>query len=287
MKRIIILAIILAMLVPSIAYGLDYIRVEDMRLIGQGVKNWDKGITRAELATIAVRLNSMEDFALLYKDSDNIFKDVKGWATGYINLANQIGIMKGTSKNTFQPNKGVSYVELLTVIMRTLGYEDKIDFIVYPDDYYQKALEIGLANVYIEPNELITRGTVAETLETALDIQIKDSKITLMDKLSNKSYSFKPGEIKEDTQKITIENIKFNTNIAALFTGTVKGREDFSGYKLILSSKNNSFTKSIMLEKDGKFSIDNFNIDVLTRLAGYNVKVVDLNGKIVYDKDLE
>lgn len=284
MKKAIILAIIVAMLIPSIAYGFDYTRVQNMGFMGQGVENWDKGITRAELATIAVRLSNREDLVPLY--TDNIYKDVKGWATGYINLANQIGVMKGTSQNIFKPNKGVSYVEFLTVIMRTLGYEDNIDFTVYPDDYYQKAMEIGLANVHIEPNELITRGTVAETLETALDINIKDSKVCLIDKLSNKSYTYKPVEVKEETKEVYIEDIKLNTSIAALFTGIVKGRDDFSGYKLILSSKNNSFTKSITLKKDGKFSINNFNIDTLTKLAGYNVKVVDLKGEIVYEKNL-
>jgi len=277
----------MAMLVPSIAIGSDYTRAQNMRLIGQGVENWDKGITRAELATIAVRLNNMEDKAILFNNSNNIYKDVEGWATGYINIANEIGIMKGTSKSTFNPDKGVNYTELLTIIMRTLGYEDKIDFTVYPDDYYQKALEIGLANIHIDSNELMTRGTVAETLEKGLDLEFKDNEISLGDKLSNKESNSKSKDTKEENQKITMENIKFNTNIVPSFSGTLKGRDDFSGYKLTLSSKNNSFTKSMILGKSGKFTMNDFDIDLLTKLVGYNVNVVDLNGKIVYDKDLE
>lgn len=298
MKKILLITIMLAILTSSIAYGSDYSRVQNLGLIGQGAGNWENKITRAELATIAVRLVGMENQLYLYQD--NIYKDVSGWAKPYINAASFIGLMKGTSKDTFNPQANISYVEVLTVIMRALDYKDKIDFTEFPDEYYQKAIEIGLANIYIGPDEIVTRATVADTIEKSLDLKLKDSNLTLLSKISNNSHTNIPianlekqEKIEEQVQgkveekDITIENITFNTNISALFKGKLKGTDDFTGYKIILSSKSESFTEQTSPSKNGEFSMTDFPIDIVTRLSGYQVKVVNREGGVVYEEQTQ
>jgi hypothetical protein len=270
------------MLISSVAYSADYSRVQSLGIIGQGEGNWNQKITREEMAAIAIRLVGMESEARGYKD--NIYKDVKGWATGYINMANNLGIMKGTSKDTFNPKSNITYMELLTVIMRTLGYEDKIDFTIFPEDYYQKAVELGLVNIYIEPKDTITRGIAAETLDKSLDIKLKNSNISLLDKVFSGYSAYNPARDKVEIEKeeeITVADIRFNTNITAIFSGIAKGRNDFSGYRVILSDRNNSFSKETNIEYDGKFSMNGFNIDTLTKLAGYKFKIINLEGSVV------
>lgn len=287
MKRVILLTIAMAMLISSIAYAADYSRVQKLGLIGQGTTNWDKQITREEMATIAIRLAGKEKE--VNQNITNVYKDVSGWATGYINLANSLGIMKGTRKDTFNPKSNITYIELLTVIMRTLEYEDKIDFTKFPEDYYQKAIELGLVNIYIDSKENVTRGQVAETLNKGLDIKLKNTNISLLEKISSRYAEDNiviPKVEQEKEEEIKVTDIKFNTSITALFSGTVKGRKNFNGYKIILSSKSNSFSKEATIGNNGEFSIKDFNIDTLTKLAGYKFKIMDAEWRTIYEGDL-
>ncbi|QQY79923.1 S-layer family protein [Keratinibaculum paraultunense] len=221
-------------------------------------KNLDKYMTRKELATVGVRIHELENLVEFYEDED-YFKDVKGWAKPYINLAYTFNIMKGTGKRKFEPDENITYVELLTVIMRTLEYEDGIDFKKYPEDYYNKALEIGLANMYIPYNQVITREIAYDTLNKVFDMEYE----------------------------IGIENIHFNTSIAGIFSGELVGLDDFSGYKVELWTQDGKILKSITLNKEGNFSILGFDTRVDTRLIGYKYRVYDNNGQLVLEGDLK
>ena len=239
-------------------------------------KDLDDKLTRKELAAIGVRMHQLEDFTELYWNN-NYFTDVKGWATPYINSAYDFDIMKGTSKDKFKPDDNVSYVELLTVMMRAMGYKDGIDFVKYPEDYYNKALEIGLANMYIPHNQTITRGIAYDTLSEEFDMR---------GTTKNAQSPAKEPEQKSTTSSISIKDQYFNTSIAGVFTGELVGLTDFSGYKVeLLSSKNRVYDK-ITLKKSGKFSITGFEVDLLARLDGYRYRVYDDKGNLVLEGDL-
>lgn len=287
MKRIILIILSLTLLLPSFVYGegiADAKWIVDRGYFGIGGLELDKKINRAELATVTIRLMGMESDALNYKGKF-LFKDIEGfqggWATPYISLVKEKDIMSGKSKNMFNPSGNVTYVELLTVFMRVLGYEDGIDFINYPDDYYKKALEIGLGDMYISKDKEILREVVLNTMVKALNANIKDKDYTLFNSLNSIPKTDIP------MAKITMENIKFNTVISGVFSGELKGKSNFTGYKVILLSKKGNIHGSEVLGRNGKFSIEGFDVGVLAKLNGFKYEVYDQEGNLILESQLQ
>lgn len=240
--------------------------------------NLSENITRAELATIGVRLYDLE-YLVSFEDKHSDFKDVKGWATPYINVANYMGIMKGVGDSQFKPNEPVSYVELLTVLMRYLDYEDGVNFQKYPEDYYSKALEIGLANLYIPHNQKITRRITYDTLDKLQDIPHKS------EKPAETKVKEKPNESNYHS-KIDIKDIYFNTSIIGSFSGELVGLNDFTKYTVELLSDSGKLYKKETLGKSGKFSISGFDVDIIAKSRGYKYEVYDDRGKLVLKGNL-
>lgn len=288
-KRIFLVCLLLlSLLLPSFAFGetvpKEIKRVVNRGYLGKGGLSLDKDINRAEFATVAVRLMGLEKEAKTYSGK-RPFKDVSkfqgGWAVGYTALAHRKGVMRGVSDTSFNPSGKVTYVEMMTVLMRILGYEDGIDFVDYPDDYYEKGLELGLGQVHKKANEKMTRGDVALTIEKLLDMKMKNEDVTLIDKLDKV-----PKVVEVEEEEITMTDISFNTSITGLFRGKLEGKTDFSGYKVELSSLGGKMYDSTFATKDGKFKIFDFDIGYLSRLEGYKYRVYDDNGNVVLDGQL-
>lgn len=263
--------------------------IVDKKYFGVGGLNLDKKMNRAELATMTIRLIGLEDAANEYKGKSS-FRDVDnfqgGWATPFVHLAKEKGLISGKSKDIFNPNGNVTYIELLTIFMRVLGYEDGIDFINYPDDYYKKALEIGLAHMYISPNEEVLRETVLSTMVKALNINLKGQDYTLFASIN--SVTDKEVSSKENPKEIiTITNIKFNTIISGVFSGILKGSRDFTGYKVVLLSQDGAIYGDTVLGKDGIFSIDKFDVGALAKLKGYRYEVYNKEGDLILKGKLQ
>lgn len=263
----------------------DIKRVRDRGYLGKGGLDLDRKINRAELATVAIRLLGLEKEAENFKGQIP-FKDVngfqKGWATPYIALAHREGIIQGVGPTTFNPSGQVSYVEMLTIFMRILGYEDGMDFVNYPKDHYTKAMEIGLASVYMDTNAKVTRGDVALTLEKLLDLPMKGEEITLLQKLDKISKPTKKEE------KIQIRDLHFNTSIAGVFKGRLIGREDFRDYKVELISREDSrggfkIYDKVSANEDGVFKIQNFDIGLTAKIRGYGYRIYDGYGNLVLE----
>lgn len=260
-------------------------RVVERGYFGQGGLNLNGEMNRAEFATVSVRLLGLENKANSYIGKGP-FKDVEkfqgGWAIGYTAIAHSEGIMEGNSNTKFNPSGKISYIEMLTVFMRILGYEDGIDFIKYPDDYYKKALEIGLGDIDRNPSEKVTRGDVALYMEKLLDMKLKDNDITLIAKLDDMPQIIK----NEENENISMEKLSFSTTMIGLFSGNLKGRNDFTGYKVELLSLNGKVYDSTFASKNGEFKILNFDIGVMAKIEGYKYRVYDENGKVVLEGNL-
>ncbi|MCI4463267.1 MAG: DUF11 domain-containing protein, partial [Caldisericum sp.] len=87
----------------------------------KGQFNPDKFATRAEIATILVRLGHIEpDY------SDPLFSDIKktDWFTPYVNAAVEAGLLTGYPDRTFRPNNSVTRAEFAAMLERILGRED-------------------------------------------------------------------------------------------------------------------------------------------------------------------
>lgn len=283
MKRIILIILVLALLLPSFAFGEGLAKekwVIDQKIFGVGGLNLDKNMNRAELATVTIRLMGLEKNAKIYKGKSG-FTDVdnyqNGWATGYIALAKNNNLINGKSKDKFDPSGDLLYVELLTVFMRVLGYEDGIDFVNYPKDHYNKALEIGLADMYIPSDTVVLRDVVLSTIVRALNSYFKNGDHTLFELLDGL-----PKE-EEHVGDITVDNITFNTLVTGVFSGQLKGTKDFTGYRIVLLSGNGHVYEDQILGKNGVFSFNEFDIGILAKLNAYKYEVYNPKGELILD----
>lgn len=286
-RKVLVFVLVSSLLLPSFAFGehipKDIERVVERGYFGQGGLNLNGEMNRAEFATVAVRLLGLENKAKSYSGKGP-FKDVEnfqgGWAIGHTAIAQNEGIMKGHSSTKFNPSGKVSYIEMLTVFMRILGYEDGIDFVKYPDDYYKKALEIGLGDIDRNPIEKVNRGDVALYMEKLLDMNLKDKDNTLIQVLDTK-----PDTVKAE-EKIYISELKFNTSVAGILSGKLNGRDDFVGYKVELFSLGGKVYDSTFASKNGEFKILNFDIGVMAKIEGYKYRIYDENGKVILEGNL-
>lgn len=284
----------LVLLLPYASYGEEVVDrdwIIQKEYFGLGGLRLEDNMNRAELATSVVRLIGLEAKAKAYKGKSS-FKDVDGfqggWASSYVDISREEGIINGVSDKLFSPGGNVKYIELLTVFMRVLGYRDGIDFISYPQDHYKKALEIGLGNMYVDMNKEVNRQMVLDTMVKTLNMVPNKKDRPLYEILTSTSKDYKEKEKDKDKDiEISIGDIKFNTSIAGLFKGQLKGQNDFTGYKILLLSKSGAIYGSHMVNKAGDFSISGFDIGVLAKYGGYKYELYNGDGKLILQDDLK
>lgn len=106
-----------------------------------------KTLTRAEAATIIVRLSGVsEDSLNSYLDYVR-FSDcpLNYWGTKYINAAADLGLVKGTGNGKFSPNATVTIAEFSTMAIRALGAGEIADARgTWPNNYIELAKEEGI-----------------------------------------------------------------------------------------------------------------------------------------------
>lgn len=133
----------------------------------------DNKITRAEFAAVAVRLLGLEKSAQFSK-GDTPFSDVTAahWASGYINVAVDQGLLKGYPDGTFKPEANVTYAEAVAILVRALGYEPAVKG-AWPTGYLAKGNEIGVTDdVTVIANAPANRGDVAIMTDNSLYINM-------------------------------------------------------------------------------------------------------------------
>lgn len=91
---------------------------------GNPVFNLENKLSRQEAAALLVRLLGKE--AEAQKNNLPIpFTDVDDWAKPYVGYAYNQGLVNGTGETTFGSANPISATEYLTLILRTLGHDDK------------------------------------------------------------------------------------------------------------------------------------------------------------------
>lgn len=142
----------------------------------------DRAPTRAEAATMLVRLLGKEDQAkkLTYSAP---FTDLVGWEKPYVQYLYENGLTSGTSATTFSPTSSCSAQMYTTFLLRALGYSDKdsIDFSYV--DAIAFGQSVGLVD-YANCNLTnFLRDHVAAMSLTALHTPVKGSDDMLLEKL--------------------------------------------------------------------------------------------------------
>lgn len=133
-------------------------------------------LTRAEAAAIIVRLLNLEEDA---KQEKTNYTDVETehWASGYINVAEENGIINGQGDGTFAPEEHLTYNQLLKMLVCTLGYEPLAlaSGGWNHGGYVFAAKQIGLIESEPESiDEPITRGEAAEAVYKSLDVDFME-----------------------------------------------------------------------------------------------------------------
>lgn len=125
-------------------------------------------VTRAEMAKLIVT-----QLGLKPTSSTTAFTDMAGasWAIPYVGYAESLNIIKGRGDGTFGPNDPVSYDEVITMIVRAIGYTEACNEMQgnWPAVFVQKANELGiLKKIATTGDGGANRGDVAIMLANAL-----------------------------------------------------------------------------------------------------------------------
>lgn len=134
-------------------------------------------VTRAEFAKVAVLAwQEKTGEKLAGAGTDMKFSDVKadGWYVENIQNAVALELMKGDAEGTFRPNDTISKAEVVTVLVRILGYTDEDAEGDWPNNYIGLAAELE-APGFAKYNTPCPRQTLAVQLGWLLDAPLKDA----------------------------------------------------------------------------------------------------------------
>ena len=133
----------------------------------------DQPVTRAEFAKIIVASLGVGESAQ-YVAGATKFPDVGAdhWASGYVNVAVDMGIINGYPDGTFLPENQVTYAEAIKMIVAALGYTPKAESMGgYPGGYLAIAAEKEISDgVTVLNNLAANRGDIAIMIDNALTV---------------------------------------------------------------------------------------------------------------------
>lgn len=151
-------------------------RLADLEVINgypDGTFQPEGTITRAEFAKIAVIIAGLEKSAEQLKNSPVSFPDVKTneWYTGWINVAADQGYVQGFPDGSFRPDAKISHAQVLAVLLRVLGYDDRLPG-DWPVDYIAKASALNVTNGVANATNPARRADVALMTSAVLDCNL-------------------------------------------------------------------------------------------------------------------
>lgn len=138
-------------------------------------------ITRAEFATVVARMLGLESVAK-GASAAGIFTDMtigggEHWASGYIKIAYDLGIILGMGDGTFAPDNPVTYEQAVKMMVCALGYEvAAIELGGWPTGYIAQADALDMTkSVQVgKTNASASRGMVAQILHNSLEVPIAE-----------------------------------------------------------------------------------------------------------------
>jgi len=143
-----------------------------------GTLKLEKPISRAEVATIMVRVRGYENCSINLEGIEFIDVETSYWA--YLNIQNayKLEIIQGYLDLSFKPLNNISYAEVITIMINTLGHKDDVVG-NWPENYINKARELGVipANSNEDPKKIITRGEMSLIVWDTLLVKLDDTNI--------------------------------------------------------------------------------------------------------------
>ena len=193
LKKVLALVVALTMVFTTVAFAsypdvdanADYAgavellsALEILKGDDNGNFNPDNTITRAEFAAVVCRALGWEASANGAKGA-TMFTDVAAdhWASGYINLASQQGIVNGKGNGIFDPEGNVTFTEAVKMLVVAIGFEPMAaQKGGWPTGYLTVANSIKMtAGVAASGTDAAAlRSTVAQLTANAIEIPVMD-----------------------------------------------------------------------------------------------------------------
>lgn len=250
--------------------ALEIIKGDDL-----GNFNPDNTITRAEMAAIVCRAKGLESAANGAKGF-TAFNDVAAdhWASGYVNLASQNGIINGYGDGNFGPEDTVTYEQAVKMLVCALGFEPMAATKGgFPTGYLVVANTYGVTEGVTASVEA-PRKTVAQLVYNALSTPMMDQTAFGADA----EYEIFDGKKNRDYKTLLTE---MDIYIA---TGIVGAKEvDEINFMVMEASDDLEFV--VEKDSDGNETFnETFNING-TNIADYQFQNVDVYVKKDARKD--
>lgn len=175
---------------PSPFYGLSYSEMADM-LYDQGLflgtelgYELDRGLTRAELAVLFVRILGLEQEAYA-APVDCPFTDLPEWAAPHISLLYSRGLTNGMAPTLYGSDSLASGRDYATFLLRAMNYVEGLDF--RWESATEAAQELGFSpskSVRPETGDLFLRADAVEMTVRAMRAPMAASPQTLAEHLA-------------------------------------------------------------------------------------------------------
>ena len=274
----------------------------EVGLISEGF-DISHSITRGELAKLVIEAFYPElDFSL--SEGDPAFSDVTSDHPyyAYIKACKELKIVNGNGVNMFNPDNTVTAMEMITIMVNTLGYTIYADaYGGWPTGYYSIARETGISKNIDLGEEEISNGTAARIIYNALfadtvdltsiskdgiEIEVSSNKNFLSDRLGifeydavlvDNGYSSIYGDSINDNERVVFEDYSGKSLITAFSNG--HNVYDYLGMRVKVFIRNN--------KESGRYELvyiaPNKRIKVANLDAG---KIINFNSDYIeYDED--
>lgn len=174
------------------------------------------------------------------------------WASQYIGYSVKTGIVNGYSDNTFKPGNDITLSEMITMVVRALGYKDNSLSTNWPTGYINKAKELGILNGIDLSDEYADRGTSAILIYNAF---IKNGNLAVATDVLGVIISINEVAT-SDLDKLTIINTEGITGTYNISKSLIKlstlSSGDIVAYGTDSTGKINSIVKKVVTYAYGK-----------------------------------
>ncbi len=215
----------------------DILQMESLSIVkGYGGKfNPGGGVTRAEFTAIIVTALGYGDQARITQRMNTGYKDVQEshWASGFITVASEKGIITGYPDGTFKPAKLIRRDEITSIVARAMNlsadHEDVLNNFTDRNDIpawakvsisaaYNTGLVFGFPDGSFKPDRFASRGEIAVLIKNVLT---ELGRVYTIYAQINKISADGKSMILNVTNQIT--RVEMTANITVLAEGRITG----------------------------------------------------------------
>lgn len=202
----------------TVDYESSLAKLQQLGIIESSITNTNSLVTRGQLVkTIAIAdgLTTTDNSFT----SATIFPDVKANSelSGYVNAVINAGtstttnglLMAGMPDGKFHAEKGITYAETCTILIRLLGYKDADLSGAWPNNYIKQASTLKLtADINLKKNDKLTVGVEALLFDRLLETLMKKASSAEVDKYFSDIYYADTAVTGKLTEAVILGNSK-------------------------------------------------------------------------------